>query len=264
MDQSEIEAGLVDLPLGKIRYFETVGSTNDLAANWVVEGVPDLSLVVANVQTAGRGRAGRQWHTPPGASLAFSLILYPIGLEITAKVLSSVTGLGALVVCEALSQHYGLAAEIKWPNDVLLEGRKFTGVLAEAHWIGSQLGAIILGIGINIAPFSVPPTKFLNFPATCVEAVLGKKVARVGLLRHSLAALLDWRPRLNSPAFIQAWENRLAFRNEWVHLRTGTSEMVEGKILGLTPDGHLKLLMASGDVGVFQSAEVHLRPAAHH
>ena len=77
MDLTSLEVALADLPLGEIRFYDQVGSTNDVAAHWGEAGAPDRSLVVADEQTSGRGRAGRVWYTPPGAALAFSLILKP-------------------------------------------------------------------------------------------------------------------------------------------------------------------------------------------
>ena len=155
MNQSLLETRLADLPLGGIRYFERIGSTNDEAAAWLKQGCPDLALVVADAQSAGRGRAGRKWFTPPGAGLAFSLVLR--AGDATRQLLAQgntarLNGLGALAVCQALQEQHSLPAQIKWPNDVIVNGRKLAGVLAEAHWLGSELSAVVLGIGINLAP----------------------------------------------------------------------------------------------------------------
>jgi BirA family biotin operon repressor/biotin-[acetyl-CoA-carboxylase] ligase len=170
MDQTSLQALLADLPLGSVRYFATVGSTNDLAGRWVEAGAPDLALVAADEQTAGRGRLNRRWITPPSSALAFSLVLKnPVEADVLRY-----TALGALAVCDALNAALSpvLPAQIKWPNDVIATRRKLAGVLAEAHWQGESLTAVILGIGINVAPPSVPPDEQLNYPATCVESVV--------------------------------------------------------------------------------------------
>jgi BirA family biotin operon repressor/biotin-[acetyl-CoA-carboxylase] ligase len=273
MDQETLENNLADLPLGGIRYYKSTGSTNDQAARWIEEGAPGLALVVADQQTAGRGRMGRAWHTPPGAALAFSLVLFPEQED--PYVLPRHTALGALAVGDALHSLYGLVPKIKWPNDVLLERRKVSGVLVEAQWSAGDLAALILGVGINVAPASVLIDSQLRFPATCIEAVLDRKVDRVELLHQVLGKLLEWRPRLASPAFLQAWEERLAFRGEWVQVYPGQSPgkdglphdreglpapVHEGEIIGLAPDGSLRLRTRSGEIAIIHVGEVRLGP----
>jgi BirA family biotin operon repressor/biotin-[acetyl-CoA-carboxylase] ligase len=277
MDQITLETSLADLSIPVIRYFPQLGSTNNEAARWVDQEAPDLALVVADEQTAGRGRAGRRWFTPSGAALAFSLILYPpaSGLQF----MSRLTALGAVAVHDALNHTYSLHSQIKWPNDVLLEHRKVAGILAEANWSGDQLKAMILGIGINVASCSVVkdilPHEALNFPATCVEDVLGHPIDRLELLHAVLKELLFWRPRLGTADFLHAWENSLAFRGRWVQLCREESfgkdglptnleqlpKLVdEAKILGLSLDGSLKLLTKSGEVIIARVGEIHLLP----
>jgi BirA family biotin operon repressor/biotin-[acetyl-CoA-carboxylase] ligase len=261
MNQFELESLLSGLPLGKLRYYGKVTSTNELAARWAESGAPHLSLIAADEQTQGRGRLGRRWLTPPGSALAFSLIL----TEVKAEAALAYNALGALAVCDTLNSALPpvTPAQVKWPNDVIASRRKLAGVLAEAHWRGEQLVALILGIGINIAPASVPPAELLDFPATCVEAELEKSVDRWELLHHVLRNLLEWRKHLDAPGFIQAWERRLAFRGEWVHLLREGQEPLEGQVLGLNADGSLRLRLRSGEAAGFQFGEIRLRPPAH-
>jgi BirA family biotin operon repressor/biotin-[acetyl-CoA-carboxylase] ligase len=267
MDQQTVLAGLADLGLEVVRYFDSLGSTNDEAARWAEAGAPDWALVVADEQTAGRGRAGRSWLTPAGTALAFSLVMRPKEEELPA--LSRLTALGALSVTQALRQQYQLPALIKWPNDVLIGGLKVGGVLAEAHWSGSQLATLVIGIGINIAPGSISPQMLppasLNFPAGCIETALGAPVDRLELLHAILAQLLGWRKRLSSPAFWQTWEDWLAFRNEWVQVLPGEYQrkegfMQEGLVLGLAPDGGLRLRTRAGELVTVRVGEVRLKP----
>ncbi|PIZ25632.1 MAG: biotin--[acetyl-CoA-carboxylase] ligase, partial [Chloroflexi bacterium CG_4_10_14_0_8_um_filter_57_5] len=140
MNERELRRTLSDLPLGGVRYYEQTGSTNDVALAWASAGAPDLALVIADEQTAGRGRLGRKWVTPPGAALAFSLVLRPRPVE--RDVIPLYSALGALAVVSALEEKYGLKPEIKWPNDVLVRGRKLCGILAEAVWLGSQAESV--------------------------------------------------------------------------------------------------------------------------
>lgn len=275
MDQDTLAHQLSDLPLGPVRYFDSLGSTNIEAAQWARAGAADLSLVVAGEQTAGRGRHGRSWHTPPGAALAFSLILCPESLprhiddlsSADQSILKRLTALGALAVSDGLqayaaAQALSIDPQIKWPNDVLACGHKLAGVLVESHWQGEQLTALIMGIGINVAPPSVPPREQLSFPATCVDQVLGKSANRWELLHDVLKALLDWRDKLTSSDFIQAWEGRLAYKGTTVRITAVSSARppLEGEILSLTDSGALRLRTPSGDILTLHSGQVHLRP----
>ncbi len=277
MDEKQVQITLAGLELGAVRYFASLGSTNDEAARWVSEGAPDLSLVVADEQTAGRGRDGRTWYTPAGSALALSLIIYPT--ETVTHIQSRLTALGALAVHDALRKQYKVPAMIKWPNDVLINRKKVAGVLAEAHWSGEVLKALILGIGINVAPAPVAMAEqqgnVLNFPATCMEAAAGHPVDRLELLRHVVNELIYWRPRLGSTEFLQAWESNLAFRGEKVQVTIGQSagkdgfprslegrspSIEEGLIMGLSPDGSLRLRRQNGETVNVHFGEVRLRP----
>jgi len=274
LNTQSLHSHLAGLPLGPIRFFDQIDSTNLEAGRWIAEGAPDLSLVVADEQTAGRGRLNRRWFTPPGTSLAFSLVLrggtLPIGSPdagIDPGMLSMrLTALGALSVSLALAADYGLSPEIKWPNDVLLQRQKTAGILVEGHWQGEQLEAAILGIGINIAPASVPPDEQIAFPATCVEAAVGRPVARLHFLRSVIENLLAWRERLREPLFITTWDRYLAFKGEWVTIsQDGTSGGPASQtaiLTGLDDLGRLRLRDRADQEFRIVSGELNLRPAA--
>jgi BirA family biotin operon repressor/biotin-[acetyl-CoA-carboxylase] ligase len=277
MDQRELETLLADLPLGGMRYYPKVGSTNDLAARWARAGASDFSLVVADEQSAGRGRLHRQWFTPPGSGLALSVILRPENLPIDfisspqadqQNTITRLTALGALAVCETLNQALSpvLPAQIKWPNDVIATRRKLAGVLVELQWSGEKLIAAILGIGVNVTPASVPPPGEVNFPATCVEEVVDSPVDRWILLHDILVHLLSWREQMASEKFLLAWLGRLAFRGEWVTILIESESgqdappVLEGQVAGLNSDGSLRLRLRSGEITPVHFGEIHLRP----
>lgn len=263
MDQAALEKSLANLDLGLLRYSARTGSTNADAAKWAEQGAPDRSVVIADEQTAGRGRLQRRWFTPPGSALAISMILQarylPEGIP-----LPYLTALGALAVNDALCQDYYLQAEIKWPNDVLLERRKVAGILAEAVWQGARLSTVILGIGVNVSSEAIPANIDLHFPATCVNAHSEVPVDRLSLLYNILCRLLDWKTQLAKPAFGDAWEANLAFRGEWVYLvsspESESSRIREGQVLGLEMDGRLRLRDHAGEIFTAQSGEIRLRP----
>jgi len=265
MDEHTFRETLSDIPLGSLRYFEQTGSTNDIALDWAAEGAPDLALVYAEEQTAGRGRGNRRWFTPPGAALAFSLVFRPMPGEQQSVPLFS--ALGALAVCEALAGQ-GLHPEIKWPNDVLLNRRKTCGILAESVWTGENVDSIVLGIGVNIKVEAVPPAGQLNFPATSLETEAraqgiqptDQTLDRFGLLRQMLQALIYWRGLLATDIFYHAWESRLAFRGEQVEIWGEDRELMAGQVDGLERDGSLRLRSPDGKFITVQFGEVHLRP----
>ncbi len=274
MDQSSLEARLSDLHLPAIRYYESIDSTNDEAWRWVEAGGLHTALVIADEQTSGRGRLQRRWVTTGGSGLAFSIILRSPPLN--PLTISRLTGLGALAGCAAIRQQLGMQAEIKWPNDILVNQKKAGGVLAETHWEGEKLIAAVVGIGINVASDSISPELLppagLNFPATCLELELGRPVQRLELLYGILKELISWIPRLGGDDLITQWESWLAYRGQWVELLNDAESTVispmytqpatqAGKLVGLARDGSLKLLTRSGELVIAQAGELHLRPA---
>ena len=259
---TDLETALSDLGLAEIRYLERVSSTNEVAMMWLNQGAPDLALVVANEQSAGRGRFDRRWVTRPGVALAFSLILRPTPQE--AARFGFFAPLGALGLADALDGLYALAPQIKWPNDVLLGGRKVAGILVESAWEGDQPCGVVIGIGVNVRPEAVPPAADVAFPATSVEDALGQPVDRWQLLRVALAGILTWRPRIGNPEFFAAWQERLAFRGEIVRVTSGYESQPEreGRLLGIDPDGSLRLAGTDGREITVEVGDIHLRPAS--
>ncbi|GAB4503659.1 MAG: biotin--[acetyl-CoA-carboxylase] ligase [Anaerolineales bacterium] len=257
MDEWTLQTALATLPLGPLRFYETIGSTNDQALAWATQGAPDLSLVVADEQTRGRGRMDRKWFTPRGSALAFSLILRPTVAERAHP--AQITGLLAVSLAESLRKR-GLAPLIKWPNDVLLEGRKAAGILVEAAWMGEQLQALVLGMGVNVSKEAVPPGEVLLFPAISVEEALGRRVERLPLLRDILQALLNWRPQVGTGSLVKAWDESLAFRGQQVQVEARGGETVIGTITALTGDGALALRGTDGKSITIRFGEVHVRP----
>lgn len=255
--QKELSSKLAPLKLGTLRVFDSIGSTNDEALAWAAQGAPDLSLIFADEQTSGRGRAGRKWASPRGSSISLSLILRPRLSETESP--SLFTGLAALAVVDAL-KGVGLRAQIKWPNDILLDHKKCAGILVESVWTGDALDAVVIGLGINVLDEAVPPAEELLFPATSLEAAAGRPLDRGDLVRDVLAALLKWRPLIGQQKFIAAWESALAFKGEPVRVWQDHEIPLEGRVMGLAPDGNLRLL-ANDKIVTVHFGEIHLRPS---
>lgn len=257
MGEKSLIRKLDRLPLGDVRYFETLGSTNDEALAWAAEGAVDLSLVIADEQTAGRGRGDRKWFTPKGTALAFSLILRPT----TSEPIPRTPGLAALSITDAL-QGLGLDPRIKWPNDVLLNGKKVAGILIENIWTGAEVDSLVVGMGINVFEPSIASSHPLMFPATSVESELGREPSREDLLYAILTALLARRPGIDALEFMTAWENLLAFRGEQVRITRDHETLAQGELLGLDADGGLRLRNEKNQILSMPFGEVSLRPGA--
>ena len=256
MNQQELEAALANLNLSAIRYFDSIGSTNDEAMSWSKQGARDLSLIVADEQTLGRGRLDRRWFTPPRTALAFSLILRPSYAE--KPLLSRTVGLAALALSDTL-QTLGLDPQIKWPNDILLNGQKVAGILIEATWFEDEAQSIVIGMGINIAKGSVPSTDILGFPATSLEHILGHVPERNVILHAVLANIIALRPHMGTDSFMSAWEKKLAYYGRQVRVEMGGEKSVSGKVIGLESDGSLKLRDDDGKIMAVRFGDVRLR-----
>jgi len=243
MEQSDLSPILENAGISAWRYYPAVSSTNDLAMDWALQGAPDGALVIADVQTAGRGRDGRPWVTRAADALAVSLVLKPSADE--AGFVTRFTTLAALGLVRALAG-LGLEGQIKWPNDVLLKGRKVAGILVEAAWQEDRLMGMVVGIGVNVSPGAVPPDADLRYPATSVEDALGWPVDRWQFLAEIIQSLNQVRANLSGDEFIRAWNAHLALRGQWVSFTQPGYDPAQMKIIGVSPDGRLILEDESG------------------
>ena len=189
----------------QILWYPDVPSTNDLAAALAERGAREGCVVVANGQSAGRGRQGRRWASPPGAGLYVSTVLRPAGHAL--PLLTIAAGVG---VADGIQAATGLVPDLKWPNDVFVSGRKVAGVLAEAT--SSVAGTcVVLGFGINVLPAAYPPEVAAR--ATSLERELGRAVDRGSLLAECLCGLAGRYQDLASgrrDAVVEAWRGRAA------------------------------------------------------
>jgi BirA family biotin operon repressor/biotin-[acetyl-CoA-carboxylase] ligase len=230
-------------------YFPTIGSTNDMAARLAAGGAPEGTTVAAEAQTSGRGRLGRTWFSPPGAGLYVSIVIRPDPGARAASTASAPAGPGlpaaltlasGVALAEAVRETTGLRAEIKWPNDVVVERRKLAGILAEASAQGTNLDFVILGFGVNVRPVTYPPD--VAHRATSIEAELGRPVDRGLLLAKTLENLAACREALRGgdmAGVLGRWRRlspgAVGARVEW---RTPAGP-VTGRTAGLDEDGAL-------------------------
>ena len=186
-----------------VRWHTSVPSTMDVASALAAAGTDQGVVVGASQQTAGRGRRGRVWESPPDAGLYFSFIARPpVRANASLPLLTLAAG---VAVHDGIYAALGLATDLKWPNDVLVERRKLAGILAEGLGIGTAGQAVVIGVGLNVQPSSYPPEVAAR--ATSLEGELGRAVDRGQVLAEVLAALSDHLATLDrSPGdILQAW-----------------------------------------------------------
>lgn len=176
-------------------YFPTIESTNDAASSLAAGPDAEGVVVIADAQTAGRGRLGRTWFSPPASGLYVSVVLTPARARTDpARATTLLTLAAGVALAEAIETVSGLGADLKWPNDLYVARRKLGGILAEAvptdAWgsgVPRELVNIVIGYGINVAPAAFPPE--LGDRATSLESELGRAIDRVALLVETIAAL---------------------------------------------------------------------------
>ena len=236
----------------KVLRFESLPSTNTELARRASEGAAEGLAIVADEQTAGRGRLQRAWSSPKGAGLYFSILLRP---TIPQNYWPLITFMAALAVGDALREAAGVRTDIKWPNDLLSGERKVCGILAEA--IDTPAGrAVILGIGINLTQNAFPP-ELANL-ATSVSEEMGDVPDREQILVALLDALSGWYSRLKDPEqIIDAWSNRSSYAiGKLVQVSNG-DDVWQGTTCGVEPDGALRLRTASGEIKLVRAGDVY-------
>jgi BirA family biotin operon repressor/biotin-[acetyl-CoA-carboxylase] ligase len=232
----------------------TTGSTNaDLAAA-ARAGAPSGTVLVSDHQSAGRGRFTRVWEAPPRASLAISVLLRPPA-AISARRwlwLPLVTG---LAVADGVRSASGLGAELKWPNDVLVGGRKLCGILAERVDSGHGPAAVIgMGINTSLAEHELP------VPTATSLALAGAAVDADALAAAVLGALGDWYTRWLAAEDLRAeYAVRCSSVGRRVRVQLSAEEFVEGRATGVDDDGCLLVAVAGGERAFAAGDVVHLR-----
>jgi BirA family transcriptional regulator, biotin operon repressor / biotin---[acetyl-CoA-carboxylase] ligase len=238
----------------KILRYESLPSTNTELSRLASEGAEEGVSVVADEQTAGRGRLQRAWSSPKGAGLYFSILLRP---KIATDYWPLITMMAAVAVYDALGDACRLQADIKWPNDLLSGERKICGILAEA--IETPSGrAVIVGIGINLTEDAYPTE--LADVATSVSEATGRPVDREALLNSLLRWLAHWYSLLNESAgpesIVNAWTNRSSYAfGRLVQVSNG-DDVWHGTTCGIERDGALRLRTPSDEIKRIRAGDV--------
>jgi len=241
---------------GRIETYAELGSTNTRLRELASSGAPEGTVVVADAQTAGRGRHGRTWNSPAGAGLYASVLVRP---DVAAGAAQMLTLAAAVAVAEALAELGVRDIEVKWPNDVLAGGRKVCGILTEAGLIGERVDAAIVGIGVNVLDEAVPEDLHDRATSLAGEGVRAEPMdvmlavlARLGALRGALSDPADGR-------LLARWRE-LAPSASGRHVAVDDGKSTYDAVTdGVTPAGFLRVRCADGTVRELTAADVTLR-----
>ena len=248
----------------ELHFYNTLPTTMDMADEKANAGTPEGTVVIADHQTAGRGRFDRTWITPKGDTIAVSVILRP-----TAKEVSKLHMAAALAVVRSIERSCGLSPRIKWPNDVLIDGKKVSGILLASSFLGDRLSYVNVGIGINVN-IEQDIVSQISPPATSLSLEVGKPVSRLAvfcaLMEELESHYLSLRRSYN---ILDQWKHyvvtlgqdvQIMWRREDLqgYVERGFAESVneEGSLLLRLSDGTLKTLVA-GEVTLHSSEAVY-------
>ena len=245
------------MPLLKPRFlrYDSLPSTNTELARLASEGAEEGLAIVAEEQTAGRGRLQRAWSSPKGAGLYFSILLRPV---MAPDHWPLITFMAALAVGDALNEAAGVETDIKWPNDLLSGERKICGILAEA--IETPSGrAVIVGIGINLTQAAFPSE--LREVATSVAEASGREPEREALIASLLRALSRWYSLLHEVGgrekIVAAWSSRSSYATGKLVQVSNGDEIWQGTTCGVEHDGALRLETGNGETRLIRAGDVH-------
>ena len=245
----EIQDGLATKRLGtRIEYLSEVDSTNAYARRLAERGAQEGGAVIAETQTQGRGRLGRRWESPPYVNLYFSVILRP---QLPPVYAPQITLMAAVALADAIASFIPSPPTIKWPNDILVDGRKLAGILTESSSDSDRIDFVILGIGVNLNfPRELMPDE-IRERATSLVSLTQKNVSREAFVRRLIQDLDRCYGELEESGFeylAQRWEARFGLKGRRVKVEM-VDQALRGKAKGIDRDGALIL---ENDAGEFQ------------
>lgn len=235
-----------------IHHFTKLGSTNDHLKE--MTDAPEGACVVADEQTAGRGRRSRSWHSSPGDGLYLSVLLRPRP-DSSAKI-PLISLMAAIAVAETLVERGVAGVDIKWPNDVMVNERKISGILAEAASAGSNPSRIILGIGVNLNHKSFPPE--LSRTSTSIAIETGDRVVVDEFRDQLLEKIRRWYEvwKRDDELIINRWQQLSTYARDQRVVVTLDDEQIAGVTAGLNEAGALRLITDDGEMKTILAGEV--------
>jgi BirA family biotin operon repressor/biotin-[acetyl-CoA-carboxylase] ligase len=235
----------------RIHYFPEIGSTMDAARELAKKGAGEGTIVIAEVQTRGRGRLSREWLSPEGG-IYFTLVLRP---RISPAYAPRINLMAGIAVAVTIKELYGLKAELKWPNDVLIEGKKVCGILAEMDAETDVLNFVNVGIGINVNT-SLPR---FEKTATSLKDALGREISRKEFLSALAVEIERWLPLLMKADLLEEWRRLSATLNRDVRIMS-LGEEVTGQAMDIDATGALLVKDKAGSLRTVLVGDcIHLR-----
>ncbi len=255
LDPNLLFSGLKTQRLGRELYcYRELGSTNECARS-IAARCKDGTVILAEIQTAGRGRLSRSWNSPPGG-IWMSLILKP---EIPLAEAYRINMAVSVALARAIYGLYGLKADIKWPNDLLINDRKLCGILMEISAEVDRLDFALIGIGLNA---NVDVSGFPeDWRATSLSKELGHNVSRTELVQRILQEIEEAYDKMGSDEIYEEWRNRSATLGRYVRI-TSPSGDLEGEVVALSKDGALYLETDKGTKCILAGDCIHLRASS--
>jgi BirA family biotin operon repressor/biotin-[acetyl-CoA-carboxylase] ligase len=244
-----IQKGLQTSVVGrKVIYLPSVPSTMDFAQQEAQKGAPEGTVIIAGEQTKGRGRLKRKWLTPRG-NIALSIILYP-----TVTSLPYLIMIASLAVLQSIEKITGIKGQIKWPNDILIDGKKVCGILIENEMRGNKVEYSIVGIGINVGLNAQKYTDIAN-----IATSLDKDIDPIKLIRALLVEFDTlYRQLSDGKAIYKEWRNRLITIGKHVKAQSG-NQVIEGIAEAVDEGGALMIRQADGMLARVVAGDVTLR-----
>lgn len=259
LEPAAVQALLKTVKIGKVmEYIESCPSTQILAHKLAQEGTADGTVVLTESQTAGRGRLARKWDSAPRKGIWMSVILRP---EVVPQKAPQFTLVAAVAVVRAIEEVAGLKPEIKWPNDILLEGKKCTGILTELQSDADGIQALIIGIGMNVNQTLEDFSPEIRDIATSLNMASGGMVDRQDLVRSLLFHLEQYTNLYIEQGFSMLklmWESYSSTIGRPVRARMA-KETLEGIAEGITDDGVLQLRTSDGKLHGIYSADIEMQ-----
>lgn len=241
-----------------ITYFDSVDSTQIVAQQYAQNGAKEGHVIIANEQTAGKGRLGRKWFSKQG-TIALSVILRP---NLPPHKTPQLTLLTAVAIVRAIKEVTGISCEIKWPNDVLINGKKLVGILTEMHAEPDVVRSVIIGIGVNVNEQQEDIPEEIQSIATSLAIEKGEQVRRAPLI----AAILNEMEKLYDLYVVEGfsvirplWEAHSISIHTHIRARTA-NDVIYGYAKGITDDGVLLLEDENGVIHRIYSADIEISP----
>lgn len=256
---NEIKIGLKTRKMGyHVHFEETVSSTQKIAQTLVNEGAEEGTIVVAEQQTNGRGRMARQWYSPSGTGIWMSLIIRP---NIAVQAAPQLTLLTAVAIVQAIEEITPLKPDIKWPNDILINGKKLVGILTELQAEADKVHSIIIGTGINVNQSITDFPEELHRVATSIHLETDKQWDRARLIQEILLKFENLYSLYLAQGFRPIkllWEGYAISLQKPITART-INGTVEGKAIGINDAGVLLIQTSDGSVKQIYSADIELQ-----